>query len=159
MPLAPITPSDIDALRAFLGEVDLTLAGLEGPGVRLWVERDPDGSIVGSTGLELSADGRHALIRSVAVAPDRRTAGAGSRLAHFALDAAREAGAEHAWLFSRRSGPFWQKLGFVSADRDRLASVLSGSHQVELFRSTGQLAGEVAWSMALDQRVDVMASA
>nr|WP_205864897.1 GNAT family N-acetyltransferase [Planctomonas sp. JC2975] len=146
-------------MRSFLGEADLTLAGLEAPGVRLWVERDPDGVIVGSTGFELSADGRHALIRSVAVAQDRRTAGAGSRLARFALDAARGAGAERAWLFSRRSGPFWQKLGFAAADRDQLASVLAGSHQVELFRSTGQLGREVAWSLALAEHVDATATA
>jgi len=150
--LDPVTAADVESLRGFLGEVDLTLAGLDEPTVRLWVERDADGAIVGGTGYELSADGRHALIRSVAVSPDRRAAGSGSRLASFALRTAAESGATRAWLFSRRSGPFWQKLGFVPADRDELAAALPGTHQVRLFTSTGQLQREVAWSRPLDVR-------
>ena len=149
MELESVSPCDIGPIRAFLSEADLTLAGLDAPGVRLWAERDGHGRIVGSTGFELSADGRHVLIRSVAVAPERRAAGTGSRLARFAMDAARDAGAERAWLFSRRSGPFWQKLGFSGADRDELAEVLADTHQVRLFIETGQLAREVAWSCAL----------
>lgn len=48
-----------------------------------------------------SADGRHALIRSVAVHPSKRSLGRGSELARFALARASEEGATHAWLFSR----------------------------------------------------------
>ncbi|REK74035.1 GNAT family N-acetyltransferase [Aeromicrobium endophyticum] len=136
-------------VREFLQRVDLTLAGLDAPAVRLWAERDDRNEIVGSTGFELSADGEHALIRSVAVAPGRRAVGAGTRLAQLALDEARAAGVRRAWLFSRRSGPFWQKLGFTSADRDELAAALPDAHQVVLFRQTGQLEREVAWSRAL----------
>jgi hypothetical protein len=46
-------------LRDFLSEVDLTLAGLDDlddPKVRLSIERDVDGCIIGSTGYELSPD-------------------------------------------------------------------------------------------------------
>ena len=146
--LRRVEPGDVTRVRDFLGEADLTLAGLDAPAVRLWVELD-DGKIVGSTGFELSADGEHALIRSVAVASGRRTAGAGSRLAQHALDEARASGASRAWLFSRRSGPFWQKLGFARAARDELAAALPDAHQVVLFAQTGQLAREVAWSRAL----------
>jgi len=154
MPLVPIAPTDADAradLRAFLAAADLTLAGLDSPTprLRLWVDRDATGTVVGSTGYELSADGTHALIRSVAVAPTGRTRGAGSRLARHALIDAAAHGARHAWLFSRRSGPFWQKLGFTPADRDALAAALPDTHQVQLFRATGQLAREVAWSRPL----------
>lgn len=147
---ARATPADTKAIRAFLTEADLTLAGLEEPTVRLWIERDSSGRIVGSTGFELSGDGRHALIRSVAVAHGRRSIGAGTGLARFSLARAVEAGAGRAWLFSRRSGPFWQSLGFEAADRDELAAALPETHQVRLFRDTGQLARESAWSLALD---------
>jgi N-acetylglutamate synthase-like GNAT family acetyltransferase len=140
---------DVDELRGFLHEVDLTLAGLGEPAVRLWIERGDSGEIIGSTGFELSADREHALIRSVAVAPERRTAGAGSRLARYAMEQARTAGAARAWLFSRRSGPFWQKLGFTGADRNELAAALPEAHQVRLFVESGQLEREVAWSQAL----------
>lgn len=144
----PVEPGDVARMRDFLERVDLTLAGLDASAVRLWVELD-DGEIVGSTGFELSGDGEHALIRSVAVAPGRRAVGAGSRLAQLALDEARAAGVRRAWLFSRRSGPFWQKLGFAAADRDELAAALPDAHQVVLFRQTGQLEREVAWSLTL----------
>ena len=141
--------ADLEELTSFLGEVDLTLSGLDAPTVRLWVERDGHGAIIGSTGYELSEDGRHALIRSVAVTPSRRSRGRGSELARFAVDRAAAEGARRAWLFSRRSGPFWQGLQFEPADRDELARVLAGTHQVRLFVETGQLQHEVAWSRPL----------
>lgn len=142
-------PADVAALTAFLADVDLTVSGLDAASVRLWLERNDAGVIVGSTGYEISADGHHALIRSVAVGPTQRSRGRGSTLARFALERAAEEGASTAWLFSRRSGPFWQSLGFASADRDALADALADTHQVRLFRETGQLGREVAWSRPL----------
>lgn len=147
-----VSDVDLEAVRAFLRDADLTLAGLEAPTVHLWIERDDSGEIIGSTGFELSANREHALIRSVAVAPQHRSSGAGSRLATFAMECAREAGARRAWLFSRRSGPFWQSLGFSHADREQLAKALPETHQVLLFAATGQLDREVAWSRALSKR-------
>jgi N-acetylglutamate synthase-like GNAT family acetyltransferase len=144
-----VRPDDVEPLRAFLGAADLTVAGLDEPTVRLWVERDDAGLVVGSTGYELSADGGHALIRSVAVAPAGRGSGAGSRLASYALGDAARSGAHRAWLFSRRSGPFWQKLGFETAGCAELAAALPDAHQVRLFTRTGRLDGEVAWSKRL----------
>ncbi|WP_307480518.1 GNAT family N-acetyltransferase [Microbacterium trichothecenolyticum] len=143
--------ADVPALTAFLREVDLTLSSLNAPEVRLWIERDESGAVVGSTGYELSADGAHALIRSVAVAPATRSRGRGTALARFALDQAAAEGARTAWLFSRRSGPFWQSLGFVPADREELAAALTDTHQVRLFTETGQLGTEVAWNRRLRQ--------
>ena len=149
MDLERCSPADVEALTAFLSEVDLTLSGLDAPSVRLWLERDEAGVIVGSTGYEISSDGHHALIRSVAVSPAQRSRGRGSALASFALERAVEEGARRAWLFSRRSGPFWQSLGFESADRDELAEALADTHQVQLFQQTGQLGREVAWSLPI----------
>lgn len=140
---------DVEALTAFLSEVDLTLSGLDAPSVRLWLQRDDEGGIVGSTGYEISEDGQHALIRSVAVSPTQRSRGRGSVLARFALERAAEEGAAQAWLFSRRSGLFWQSLAFVPADRNELARALPDTHQVRLFQQTGQLDREVAWSRPL----------
>ncbi|WP_308221899.1 GNAT family N-acetyltransferase [Curtobacterium sp. VKM Ac-2922] len=150
-PLQPVNPADVDELRAFLQLADLTIAGLDDPGLRVWVEHGTDGAITGSTGFERSADGQHVLVRSVAVAEDARAAGAGTRLARFALAEAARSGAERAWLFSRRSGPFWKSLGFVPADRDELASRLADTQQVRLFAETGQLDREIAWTMPLTE--------
>ena len=149
MTLERVSAANINQLRCFLIEVDLTVAGLEDPTTRLWIERDESGNVIGATGFELSEDGRHALIRSVAVSPPQRVRGAGSRLARYAMDQARVARATQAWLFSRRSGAFWQKLGFTRADRDELAQALPHAHQVRLFVQTGQLQREVAWSRTL----------
>ena len=144
------TPQNLGEVTAFLRVADLTLSGLDSPTVRLWTARDAEtGRIVASTGYERSDDNEHVLIRSVAVAPALRGLGMGLQLARFALDRAAESGATRAWLFSRRSGPFWQKVGFVSADRNELAIALTSTHQVRLFTETGQLQREVAWSRLL----------
>ena len=149
MVLQRLGRADLPELAAFLSDADLTVSGLDGSSVRLWIERGPDGEIVGSTGFELSDDGGHALIRSVAVRPSDRSRGSGTALAEYALERAAEEGAHTAWLFSRRSGPFWQGLKFEPADRDDLARVLAGTHQVRSFVETGQLHREVAWSRPL----------
>lgn len=149
MVLHRIETSDVADITRFLRDVDLSLSGLDAAAVRLWIERDAAGHIVGSTGFELSPDGRHALIRSVAVAPPRRADGRGTQLARFALARAADVGAQTAWLFSRRSGAFWQGLGFVPAERDEMAAALADTHQVALFRETGQLEREVAWTRPL----------
>lgn len=152
--LSPLTPADLPALIEFLERADLTLSGLDAPTVRLWLLRDEAGTVRGATGWELSEDGAHALIRSVAVDQALRGQGLGLQLARFAMSRATEVGARRAWLFSRRSGPFWQQLGFVPADRTRLAQVLANTHQVRLFTASGQLDVEVAWSRLLPDRTE-----
>lgn len=149
MDLERCKPADVEALTAFLRDADLTLSGLDASSVRLWLDRDEAGVIVGSTGYEISSDGHHALTRSVAVGPMQRSRGRGGGLAKFSLDRAVEEGANRAWLFSRRSGPFWQKLGFESVANDQLIEALADTHQVRLFQQTGQLERELAWSRAL----------
>lgn len=149
--LLAVRPADVPDLRDLLVRADLTLSGLDAPTVRLWLLRDADGHVQGSTGYEVSARGRDVLIRSVAVDPALRAQGWGRRLAQFALDEAARSGAHRAWLFSRRSGPFWQRLGFTPADRDELAATLHDTSQVRSFEASGQLQREVAWSRPLGE--------
>ena len=141
--------ADVAELTALLRTSDLTLAALDDPRVRLWLLRDGSGALIGSTGFEPSESGDDVIVRSVAVAAGHRGTGLGTRLATHALDEARAAGATTAWLFSRRSGPFWQRLGFAPADRDELVSALATTSQVRLFAETGQLQREVAWRRTL----------
>ncbi len=147
--LRPLTPADVPDLLRFLTRADLTGSGLRDPAVRLWLLRDATGQVQGSAGYELSEDGRQALIRSVAVDASRRGEGLGLRLASFTLERAAEEGARQAWLFSRHRGPFWRRLGFEPVDRDALARVLAGTHQVQLFQANGQMLHEVAWRRSL----------
>ncbi|RHA43114.1 GNAT family N-acetyltransferase [Cellulomonas rhizosphaerae] len=140
---------DVDDVRALLAASDLTISGLGEPGVHLWLARDETGVVVASTGYEASDDRRDVLVRSVAVDPVLRGRGLGLGLAQWALARAGESGATRAWLFSRRSGPFWQRTGFEPADRDELARRLATTHQVRQFVATGQLGREVAWTRPL----------
>jgi N-acetylglutamate synthase-like GNAT family acetyltransferase len=146
-PPLPFSRSDAFELTQFLRTADLTVNGVDEPGVHLWIDLDSDGRIVGSTGFEL--DGQDALLRSVAVHQSLRGTGRGTELAQFALDQAASAGATRAWLFSRRSGPFWRKLGFESAEIPELAAALATTHQVQGFAASGQLRFETAWSRPL----------
>lgn len=142
--MIPVGPASLALVNSFLADADLTLAS---PSAFLWMQLDAAGLITGTTGYESS--GRNVLIRSVAVRPDLRAAGLGTTLAQYALEAAAGSGATTAWLFSRRSGPFWQKLGFAAASTDELVAALPDSAQVQLFQATGQLAHEVAWRRSL----------
>jgi N-acetylglutamate synthase-like GNAT family acetyltransferase len=147
-----ISPREIPELTDFLRRADLTLSGLDSPSLRLWLLRDADGVLRGSTGYEVDRTGEHVLVRSVAVDDAWRGRDLGLALGRFALRRAADEGAGRAWLFSRRSGGFWQRLGFVAADRAELARVLSETEQVHLFVSSGQLEREVAWSRPLRPR-------
>ncbi|WP_329459764.1 GNAT family N-acetyltransferase [Streptomyces sp. NBC_01497] len=141
--------SEVPEVTDFLRRSDLTLSGLDSPALRLWLLRDGEGVVRGSTGYEVDASGEHALVRSVAVDDAWRGHNLGLRLGRFALGRAAAEGARHAWLFSRRSGGFWQRLGFLPADRAELARALAGTRQVRLFVESGQLEREVAWSRPL----------
>jgi N-acetylglutamate synthase-like GNAT family acetyltransferase len=143
----PAERADAFELIEFLRAADLTTNGIGEPGVYLWVDLDMDGRIVGASGFEL--EGHNALMRSVAVATSLRGQGRGTELARFALDEAHAAGATRAWLFSRRSGPFWKSLGFEAADSADLAAALATTHQVQAFAASGQLKYEAAWSRPL----------
>jgi N-acetylglutamate synthase-like GNAT family acetyltransferase len=147
--IVPATPADTAEILDLLRGADLTVSGLDSPAVRLWVHRDTHGRLVGTTGFERADGGTDVLIRSVAVHESLRGAGTGTALATHALERAAADGATRAWLFSRRSGAFWRALGFRPADRSELARVLATTHQVALFRETGQLDTEVAWSRPL----------
>ena len=143
----PVTRGDTFELTEFLRASDLTTSGIGEPDVRLWIDVDADSRVVGSTGFEIS--GRAALLRSVAVSPSHRANGRGTELAQFALDELVALGILRVWLFSRRSGEFWQKLGFESASTEELAVALATTHQVRAFTESGQLRDETAWCRSL----------
>ncbi|MGA7203731.1 MAG: hypothetical protein WBX27_03765 [Specibacter sp.] len=76
--LARATALDLDEISDFLRIADLTLSGLDSPSVHVWLARnEATGRVCASTGYEGSNDGRHALIRSVAVGPELHGAGSG----------------------------------------------------------------------------------
>lgn len=146
-PPLPFSRGDAFELSEFLRAADLTTSGVGEPDVQLWIDLNPEGRIVGCTGFELS--GEDVLLRSVAVDPSLRRAGRGAELARFALEIAASRGATRAWLFSRRSAPFWRSLGFASVEIADIAPSLAETHQVRAFAASGQLAYESAWTRPL----------
>ena len=80
-PPLPVSRGDAFDLTVFLRAADLTVNGIGEPEVRVWIDLDPDGRILGSTGFEL--DGEDALLRSVAVHPSVRGNGRGTELGRF----------------------------------------------------------------------------
>lgn len=113
--LRPRRPEDAGDLADFLQGVDLTTSGITGGAARTRIARDDAGTVVASTGYELRTDGRHALLRSVAVDPALRSAGIGTRLARAALEGAAADGARTA-----RGGPAGDPSG-PSVHRHRAA--------------------------------------
>ncbi len=50
MPCTRATSDDLDELRTFLLEADLTVAGLDSLAVQIWLERGPEGGIIARAG-------------------------------------------------------------------------------------------------------------
>jgi N-acetylglutamate synthase-like GNAT family acetyltransferase len=128
-------------------QVDLLGDDILAPHTRYWVAEENDHIFVGSVGLELGVDS--ALIRSVAVLPNFRNIGLGRNLVNIAMTCAKEMGCKRVFLFSMRSGKYWQKLGFQKTPVDELVQSLPDIPQVLRFTSIGKLATETAWKKDL----------
>lgn len=87
-------------------------------------------SVVGTAAVELFADG--ALLRSVAVAPDRRSTGVGSTLVRGALDLASTRGVADVYLLTTTADAYFPRFGFARVDRE---SVPAGVRSSEEFTS------------------------
>ena len=146
-PPLPVSRGDAYELTEFLRSVDLPGDGIGEPDIRMWIDLDVDGRIVGSTGFEMT--GSDVLLRGVAVHPSLRGFGRGSELARFAFDEATALGARRAWILSRRWAPFLDTLGFEPADTAELAAALASTHQVRALSESRQLRYETAWSRPL----------
>jgi N-acetylglutamate synthase-like GNAT family acetyltransferase len=146
---APIRAGAGDAFEIgqFLRSAGLTTSGLDDPDVVFWIDLDADGGITATVGLELGDS--DALIRSLAVQRTIRHNGRGTELARYAIAEATRLGARRAWAMSRRSGPFWQALGFETTDIHQLTAALLHTTQVRDFALSGQLDIEVAWRLEL----------
>ncbi|MFJ4678030.1 GNAT family N-acetyltransferase [Kitasatospora sp. NPDC088783] len=134
-------------ITAFLHAQGLDPHGLDDPDTLLWTTRDANGPIA-SAALELARPA--ALLRSVAVRPDRRGHGAGRRLVEDVLAEATAGGIRRVYLFSTDAGSFWQHMGFREVPVPEAAAALAGAPQVRRYLADGSLATEVAWRRDLD---------
>jgi amino-acid N-acetyltransferase len=125
--LAPGTDSDLPEIRALLEASKLPVAGIEHHLTAALVARD-HGRIVGCAALEVYGDA--ALLRSVAVAADRRGSGLGQRLTRAALELARERGVHDVYLLTTTAGEFFPRFGFAPISRGDLDPALSESEEL-----------------------------
>lgn len=118
-------PSDFSEILALLDACGLPEAGLAcRPGVLITVARE-DGRIVGCAALELY--GQQALLRSVAVAADRRGRGLGDRVVEAALGLAGRLSVSDLYLLTDSAEGFFARHGFETFDRSRVPSAVAAS--------------------------------
>jgi amino-acid N-acetyltransferase len=108
--IEPAQPADAEAVVRLVAERGLPLDGLREHLATTVIARDEGGRIVGSAALEVYADG--ALLRSVAVAPQRQGHGLGHALTHAAIRMAHDRGAPAIYLLTTTAEGFFPKFGF-----------------------------------------------
>jgi N-acetylglutamate synthase-like GNAT family acetyltransferase len=109
------TERDLPEIRALLERLHLPLAGVDEHLPTMLVARD-GAQIVGTAALELYADG--ALLRSVAVEPERQGKQLGHQLTEAALRLAAARGADAVFLLTTTAERFFPKFGFETVTRD-----------------------------------------
>ena len=115
---------DWPAVRVLLVRLDLPLEGAESAFEHGLVAVEDD-RLVGCAAIE-TFDGA-ALLRSVAVAPQRQGSGIGTSLVHAAEALARQAGADEMILLTETAEPWFQALGYERIDRATVAADVAAS--------------------------------
>lgn len=108
------TVQDLPEVRSLLQRLGLPLDGVDDHVKTMIVARE-DGHVVGTAALEIYEDG--ALLRSVAVDPNRQGHGLGHELTEGALRLAARHGAAVVFLLTTTAGRFFPKFGFEPVAR------------------------------------------
>lgn len=118
-------PSDLPEILTLLEECDLPEAELAcRPGTLILAARGVD-RLIGCAALEVS--GEHALLRSVAVAADRRGEGLGDRIVEAALELANRLRVAEIYLLTDSAQGFFAHHGFEPVDRSRVPGAVAAS--------------------------------
>ena len=115
---------DLPAVLALLEGSGLPHEGLKAHLATTLIAREGE-RVVGSAALETY--GASALLRSVAVAGERRGEGLGGRLTREALDLARERGVQRAYLLTETADGFFGRFGFRPIPRGEAPEGVRGS--------------------------------
>ncbi len=122
--LIPLDATD-GRLVSLLEAAGLPTADLAGDNKAYFGLRGPDGNLAAAAGLEVH--GTSAVLRSCAVATDRRGEGLGRRLVGLMLSEARHAGADRLYLLTETAEAFFAGLGFRPVDRADIPPEVAGS--------------------------------
>ena len=124
--LRPATAEDRHAVVALVESQDLSGEGID-PSLEGFVVAEDAGRLVGVAGLERYGD--FGLLRSVAVAGDRRGEGLGARLTAAVIDEARRRGLSAVYALTTTAMTYFPRLGFVVIDRTRVPDVVRASDE------------------------------
>ncbi|MFM0534889.1 arsenic resistance N-acetyltransferase ArsN2 [Paraburkholderia strydomiana] len=131
MKIRPARSEDLDAIKALLVESELPVADVNlALLVDFMVAEDAGGKIVGSVGFERFA--AHALLRSLAVSSTTRGSGLGRSLTAHAEGTAHSCGISELWLLTTTAADFFQRGGYVVANRNTAPDELQASTQFSL---------------------------
>jgi amino-acid N-acetyltransferase len=118
--------ADTDAIRALLRRCRLPEDGVP-EDAALLVVAERDGELAGVTGLELH--GADALLRSVAVSPERRGERIASRLCAEAEQRAPALGARRVFLLTETAERFFARRGYRRLERARAPAGIAATRE------------------------------
>lgn len=125
--ILPADARDLPDIKALLEASALPLAGIDRHVGTALVARD-SGRLIGCAAVEVY--GAAGLLRSVAVAPDRRGTGLGQELTVAALDLARARGVSNVYLLTTTADRFFPRFGFSVIPRDQIDPALQPSDEL-----------------------------
>jgi L-amino acid N-acyltransferase YncA len=108
--LRQATPKDLELLKTHLSESHLVLQGIEEHLAHFWLLFE-NNTLVASAGLEIY--GTVALLRSVAVAKNKRGLGFGKQILEKTLEYASSLGVQELILLTETAPDYFKKLGFL----------------------------------------------
>lgn len=122
----PAAGSDIAGIEELLRANDLPLVGVR-DALPTFVVAEDAGVIVGVAGLEIHEG--HALLRSVAVAPQWRSRGMGRTLVERMIAQASARGLESIHLLTTTADRYFPTFGFAPISREEMPSALRASEE------------------------------
>jgi amino-acid N-acetyltransferase len=115
------------SVKNLLSESGLPIADITAKHMEHFFGCDSDSKLEGVVGLELY--GAVALLRSLAVAASRRSAGLGSALVAHAERYAREQGAKSLYLLTTTAEAFFLRRGYARVSRDEAPAAIKGTRE------------------------------
>jgi amino-acid N-acetyltransferase len=129
--------SDVTIETAMAGELDQVSALLEASDLGAWrpdeqdaellVARDREGRVVGCGALVFHGD--LGLLRSVAVAAERRGSGLGQAIVETLLELPRARGLAGIYLLTTTAAGFFARLAFVPVEREEVPAAIRSTQQ------------------------------
>lgn len=139
MTLQPAKPADLDSVRALLTDLDLPHEDLAPSHLNDFLVARRGDQIIGVVGLERYND--VALLRSLAVQPEHRGQGHGSRLTEAVEESARKRNVTDVYLLTTTAADFFAERGYSEFDREDLP------HAIQQTEEAANICPETATSM------------